>query len=95
MRADRDEEAWGNHVALLVTVDDEVWLADVGIGDAFLEPLPLREGVLSTIEEFAEVLADVFRIPLADHGPDGLATLWARIGTQHEAWEGMQARAAR
>jgi N-hydroxyarylamine O-acetyltransferase len=44
LRATRGEEAWGNHVALLVTIDGEGWLADTGIGDAFLEPLPLREG---------------------------------------------------
>jgi N-hydroxyarylamine O-acetyltransferase len=44
LRAARGDEAWGNHVALLVTVDGEQWLADTGIGDAFLEPLPLREG---------------------------------------------------
>lgn len=40
----RGDEAWGNHVALLVTVEGERWVADTGIGDAFLEPLPLREG---------------------------------------------------
>ncbi|MCO1655173.1 arylamine N-acetyltransferase [Pseudonocardia sp. S2-4] len=40
----RGDGAWGNHVALLVTIDGERWVADAGIGDAFLEPLPLREG---------------------------------------------------
>ncbi len=45
LRAVRGEEAWGNHVALLVTAGGERWLADTGIGDAFLEPLPLRAGV--------------------------------------------------
>jgi N-hydroxyarylamine O-acetyltransferase len=40
----RGDDAWGNHVALLVTIDGERWLADAGIGDAFLEPLPLRGG---------------------------------------------------
>jgi N-hydroxyarylamine O-acetyltransferase len=44
LAAVRGDEAWGNHVALLVTVDGERWIADSGIGDAFLEPLPLREG---------------------------------------------------
>jgi N-hydroxyarylamine O-acetyltransferase len=44
LRATRGDEAWGNHIALLVTIDGERWLADTGIGDAFLEPLPLREG---------------------------------------------------
>lgn len=43
-RATRGEGQWGNHIALLVDVDGESWLADTGIGDAFLEPLPLREG---------------------------------------------------
>jgi N-hydroxyarylamine O-acetyltransferase len=44
LRAARGEESWGNHVALIVTVGGERWLADTGIGDAFLEPLPLRAG---------------------------------------------------
>lgn len=44
LRATRGDAAWGNHVALLVTVDGERWLADTGIGDAFLEPLQLRAG---------------------------------------------------
>jgi N-hydroxyarylamine O-acetyltransferase len=44
LRAARGDEAWGNHIALLVTIDSEPWLADTGIGDAFLEPLPLRAG---------------------------------------------------
>ncbi|WP_410584442.1 arylamine N-acetyltransferase family protein [Amycolatopsis sp. lyj-108] len=44
LRATRGEGQWGNHIALLIDVDGESWLADTGIGDAFLEPLPLREG---------------------------------------------------
>ncbi|MEV2273865.1 arylamine N-acetyltransferase family protein [Nonomuraea africana] len=36
---------WGGHIALLVHLDAGVWLADVGIADGFVEPLPLREGV--------------------------------------------------
>ncbi|WP_037314393.1 arylamine N-acetyltransferase family protein [Amycolatopsis orientalis] len=43
-RATRGEDQWGNHIALVVDVEGEQWLADTGIGDAFLEPLPLREG---------------------------------------------------
>ena len=37
-----------DHLALLVTSDamDEPVLADVGFGDAFVEPLPLRDGFL-------------------------------------------------
>jgi N-hydroxyarylamine O-acetyltransferase len=33
-----------NHMALLVRLDGETWLADAGLGEGFLEPLPLREG---------------------------------------------------
>lgn len=33
-----------DHMALLVTLD-ESWLLDAGFGNAFLDPLPLREGV--------------------------------------------------
>ncbi|MEV1115512.1 arylamine N-acetyltransferase [Actinosynnema sp. NPDC049800] len=44
LRATRGDRQWGNHIALLVDVGGDRWLADTGIGDAFLEPLPLREG---------------------------------------------------
>jgi N-hydroxyarylamine O-acetyltransferase len=33
-----------NHMALLVHVDGERWLADAGLGEGFVEPLPFREG---------------------------------------------------
>src|SRR4051812_10311176 len=33
-----------NHMALVVHLDGERWLADAGLGEGFLEPLPLREG---------------------------------------------------
>jgi len=32
-----------DHMALMVTIDDERWLADVGFGDSFIEPLLLDE----------------------------------------------------
>lgn len=35
----------GNHLTLTVSVGGETWLADVGMGDALHEPLPLRGGV--------------------------------------------------
>ncbi|MFD9949046.1 arylamine N-acetyltransferase [Nonomuraea sp. NPDC059023] len=44
MRAARGAAMWGNHSALLVDLDGRRWLADAGIGDGFVEPLPLREG---------------------------------------------------
>ncbi len=185
VRADRNDSAWGNHVALLVPAEDGTWLADAGIGDAFLEPLPLREGVhrqgqrhyrlerldaatwrmhhdpggtvasydfrtsprdlaeftdrcrelatapdspfvrvlvaqhhrdghehalrsrqvttsgprgahertVGSADEFARTLAGTFGIPLADLGPDGVATLWTKAGEQLEAWRALQARA--
>ena len=33
-----------NHMALLVPLDGETWLADAGLGEGFLDPLPFREG---------------------------------------------------
>jgi N-hydroxyarylamine O-acetyltransferase len=33
-----------NHMALLVDVEGERWLADAGLGEGFVEPLPFREG---------------------------------------------------
>lgn len=43
---DRDdpEPHWGNHLTLLVRVDGGTWVADVGLGQGFLDPLPLRPG---------------------------------------------------
>ncbi|TXS49112.1 acetyltransferase [Streptomyces sp. t39] len=45
LRQARGDAMWGNHNALIVDVDGRQWVADAGIGDGFLEPLPLREGV--------------------------------------------------
>ncbi|QFU93551.1 arylamine N-acetyltransferase [Amycolatopsis sp. YIM 10] len=186
LRVARGDRQWGNHIALLVDADGERWLADTGIGDAFLEPLPLREGehrqgrltyrlerldagtwrmhhdpqgtvasydfrteprelaefadrardkspdspfvrvfvaqhhrdhhelalrartvtrtgpdgsdrrTLSTLDEFADALTE-FRIPLDDITPGDLAGLWAKTGSQPEAWLAIQesARLAR
>jgi arylamine N-acetyltransferase len=33
------------HLAPTVALDGEEWLADIGLGDALIEPLPLRSGV--------------------------------------------------
>lgn len=44
MRAQRGEKMWGNHTVLLVDIDNQTWIADAGIGDGFLDPLPLWEG---------------------------------------------------
>jgi len=44
MRALRGDEAIGNHLVLLVDLDGEPWIADVGFGDGSRDPFPLREG---------------------------------------------------
>ena len=33
----------GNHLVVLVDVEDQTWLADVGFGDGLIEPTPLAE----------------------------------------------------
>ena len=42
LRAERGDAAIGNHVVLLVQLD-ETWVADVGFGDGVIEPIPLRD----------------------------------------------------
>lgn len=178
LRATQGDDAWGNHTVLLVDVDEERWVADAGIGDGFLAPLPLRPGVhrqdgatyrlerldpdvwrfhhraggsvasydfrlaprqladfagrsawlsrapdsvyvntlvvarpvsgrhrllisralrgdtghgeaprtIETVGEFADVLRDTFRVPLADLGPGAVQRLWERASAQHERW---------
>lgn len=44
MRAERGDAAMGNHLALLVTIDGEAWLADVGFGGTMAAPLRLAVG---------------------------------------------------
>lgn len=41
-----DGSGYGNHLVLLVRLDDQTWLADVGLGDGFHDPVPLAESVL-------------------------------------------------
>ena len=42
MRAERGDAAFGNHLVLKVDLN-EPWIADVGLGDGIVEPIPLRE----------------------------------------------------
>ncbi|MGA8112105.1 MAG: arylamine N-acetyltransferase [Actinocatenispora sp.] len=65
------EAAWGNHLALLVRTDRGTMVADVGLGDGFLAPLPLeigtyRQGPLTY--HLRRELSDVWRMV---HHPDG------------------------
>jgi len=43
MRSERGDQALGNHLVLRIDLD-EPWIADVGLGDGIVEPLPLRMG---------------------------------------------------
>jgi N-hydroxyarylamine O-acetyltransferase len=43
-RASAGPNAEGNHLVLLVHLSGGDWIADVGFGDGFLEPIPLAEG---------------------------------------------------
>ena len=45
LRAERGDAAIGNHVVLLVQLD-ETWGADVGFGDGVIEPIPLRDAAI-------------------------------------------------
>jgi N-hydroxyarylamine O-acetyltransferase len=38
------ENALGNHIVPIVTLNDGDWLCDLGLGDALRAPIPLREG---------------------------------------------------
>ncbi|MCW3845880.1 arylamine N-acetyltransferase [Sphingomonas sp. LB-2] len=44
MRVVRGDMALGNHLALIVMLDGQPWLVDVGFGGSQAAPLPLREG---------------------------------------------------
>jgi N-hydroxyarylamine O-acetyltransferase len=41
-----------DHMALLVEIDDDLWLADVGFGDSFVYPLRLAQGGLHEESEY-------------------------------------------
>jgi N-hydroxyarylamine O-acetyltransferase len=47
-RAERGEDAVGNHLVLLVELDDGPWIADVGFGDGSRDPYPLKEGAIAS-----------------------------------------------
>lgn len=46
MREAMGEQAVGNHLVLIVTLD-RPWLVDAGFGDGLIEPVPLEEGAFS------------------------------------------------
>lgn len=58
-REDIGDDMVGNHLTLRVDFADEPWLAEVGLGDALVDPIPLRLGALSQRGyEFAIEAAD-------------------------------------
>lgn len=48
---------------------------------------------LTSIEEFAQTLAEVFGVPLDDLGTSGLRALWEITGEQHTRWLSNRAKA--
>jgi N-hydroxyarylamine O-acetyltransferase len=46
-----------NHMVLIVDVGEERWIADAGLGEGFLDPVPLREGRHAGLEPFAWTLS--------------------------------------
>ncbi len=46
-RATTGDSAIGNHLVLLVELDGEPWIADVGFGDGSLEPFPLEAAAMT------------------------------------------------
>jgi N-hydroxyarylamine O-acetyltransferase len=70
----RGETAWRNHMPLLVEIEQERWIADVGLVDALLLPLPLRPGTHRQGAFAYDVLRlddDVWQVR---HHPDGAFT---------------------
>lgn len=61
----------GNHLVLLVELEDGPWIADVGFGDGPRDPFPLREG---------PVVSEGFEYRL-EHLPDG----WWRLHHRPDA----------
>jgi N-hydroxyarylamine O-acetyltransferase len=69
--ANRPAVVDGSHLVLTVVLNDETWLADVGLGDGLLTPMPLRAGTMAYQEPFElslrrSDLVDGWRL---DHDP--------------------------
>ena len=85
-------EADGAHVALRVTVAGERWLADVGFGDSFLEPLRLDTDVVQIREEGRGYrVAQAGYVPRADNpapldpaASDGRGVMIQEYGGEHQ-----------
>ena len=61
MREAMGDIVLGNHLVLLVSVDGEPWIADVGLGDGSLDPFVLRAGPFS-VEGYRFGLARLDRL---------------------------------
>ena len=47
MRTERGDDSFGNHLMLRVRLDEQDWIADVGLGDGIIEPILLTAGTHS------------------------------------------------
>lgn len=47
MRDIKGDQVIGNHLVLLVTIDGESWIGDVGFGDGLIDPVRLAEGSIA------------------------------------------------
>ncbi len=61
MRHEKGETSLGNHLALLVQLEDRPWLVDVGFGGSQTAPLPFRPGEVSAAQSapYAVALREV------------------------------------
>ncbi len=48
MREQAGDSVIGNHLVLLLTIDGEDWIGDVGFGNGHIDPFQLREGEISS-----------------------------------------------
>lgn len=46
MRVVRGDDAFGNHLVLLVNMEGKTWVADTGFGDGVIDPIPLEQGAI-------------------------------------------------
>ena len=77
-----------NHMVLLVLLDGQTWIADAGLGEGFLDPLPLRAGsytigpfTYSLTREPRDLVDGPPRVGLVLGLPDGCWSLVVRLRT--------------
>jgi N-hydroxyarylamine O-acetyltransferase len=92
-RDDGSSMAPGDHVALVVNLEiassQTTWLADVGWGNGFLEPLPLEVGTHTQgfLEYRLESHGDAWRFFNQHYSPDGFTFTLEPQGSEHRRLE--------